>query len=80
MQTLACTLFNEQGSFLGKQNVQRKRSITPLFAKSVYGRAICIKDNKISGSNIFVRFSPCGIFDKMALFPPIFNCDLEQGK
>ena len=31
-------------------------------------------------TNCCYNFNPCGIFEKMASFTPIFNQELEQGK
>ena len=31
-------------------------------------------------ANCYYNFNPCGIFEKMTSFSPIFNPDLEQGK
>ena len=31
-------------------------------------------------TNCYYNFSPCGIFEKMMSFTPIFNRELEQGK
>ena len=31
-------------------------------------------------TNCYYDFNPCGIFDKMTSFSPIFNQELEQGK
>ena len=50
--------------------------------------AIRTKKNKNFGSCIgaifhtysYYNFNPCGIFDKMMSFSPIFNQELEQGK
>ena len=31
-------------------------------------------------TNCYYNFNPCGIFEKMTSFTPIFNQELEQGK